>query len=127
MAPRPGNYLGWVPSGNPLYVQQPPLGQLSTGWLAGQPPPFQFDNYALYLLDQWVQYLDGITSTGGIFRNDSIGDVTIATGFSLFNPYLTIEPGNTYEVSSGAELVSVTSLTVLGTLIVDSGGEVRVL
>lgn len=63
-APRPALYLDWVPTANPLYIQQPSLGQKTTGWTAGEKPPFQYENWNVNLIDQWIQYLDGVI-TGG--------------------------------------------------------------
>lgn len=62
MTGRPNTYLNWT-DGDPSKVQQPPGPLALQGWIAGQPPPFQYANYQLWLLDQWVQYLDQITNT----------------------------------------------------------------
>lgn len=69
------------------------------------------------------------TTYGMISDNDSqgVGGVTILTGTSLFNPYLTIVSADTYTVQTGAELVSVSHLIVNGFLIVNGTGIVRVL
>lgn len=70
----------------------------------------------------------GTSTVNGMISNNNsagTGGLTVATGTSLFNPYLTIVSGDTYVVNSGAELVTVTSLIVTGTLTVN--GETRVL
>lgn len=71
----------------------------------------------------------GSTTFGMISNNDSAGTggLTVATGTSLFNPYLHIVTGDTYTVSTGAQLVSVTSLAVDGTLVINGTGETRIL
>lgn len=75
--------------------------------------------------------LVGPVVAGGalITTNSPTGNTTVATGTTLFNPYLTISSPDTYTVSSGGKLVSVDTLTVASgaTLTVDSGGEVKVL
>ena len=61
MANQPSEFLNWLgglSSPPSQYLAQPPTGQLNTGFVAGQPPPYQYINFALWLLDQWVQYLD---------------------------------------------------------------------
>jgi hypothetical protein len=62
LSTRPLSYLNWT-DGNASKVVQPPGALALQGWVAGQPPPFQYANYQLWLLDQWVQYLDQITNT----------------------------------------------------------------
>jgi len=72
--------------------------------------------------------LTGISTTFGmVSNNDSGGSVTILTGTSLFNPYLDILSPDVYTVQTGAQLVSVSSLIVGGTLVVNGTGIVRVL
>ena len=63
MATRPSTYLNWT-DGSPSKVVQPPSNFLLQGWQAGQAPPFQYANWQIWLLDQWVQYLDQLTNTG---------------------------------------------------------------
>lgn len=70
----------------------------------------------------------GTSTVNGMISNNNsagTGGLTVATGTSLFNPYLTIVLADTYVVNSGAELVTVTSLIVTGILTIN--GETRVL
>lgn len=68
----PGSYINWVPSGNPAYIVQPTTGQSTTGWVAGEYPPFQYMNYLFYILDNWVQYLDYTINVSGKYPYDVI-------------------------------------------------------
>lgn len=56
---------------------------------------------------------------GLITQNNSDGNKEVLVGTSLFIPYLTIEPSDTYTVDIGAQLVSVDAVTVLGNLIIN--------
>lgn len=62
-----------------------------------------------------------------VSANSSGGSVTILTGTSQINPYLTIESGGVWTVQTGAQLVGVTSIIVLGTLSIQGTGIVRIL
>lgn len=86
MASQPGQFLNWLgssPTPPSAYQAQPPAGQLQTGFLAGQPPPYRFVNYALWLLDQWVQYLASIATQGAGFTTVT-GSGVISTGFQIY-------------------------------------------
>jgi hypothetical protein len=123
---RPAAYLNWVPSGNPAYIQQPPTGQSNTGWLGGQPPPFQYDNYALYILDQWVQYLDAAGAGGSyvtvtsayapeppvsvIFANATAG------GFTITLPSPALQPGYQVAIVNVGSANSVTVVAASGNI-----------
>lgn len=63
---RPGTYLNWVPTGSILSIAQPTVGQSATGWVGNEAPPAQYMNWLTYYTDQWIQYLDSITSSGGL-------------------------------------------------------------
>lgn len=93
--------------------------------LTGQSAIFVYDSAQA----RWI--LTSVFSTGSasnnVYNNNSSGSVVIATGTSYFNPYLDILVADTYTVNSGSELVSVTNLTVDGTLTVLGTGEVRVI
>jgi hypothetical protein len=60
------------------------------------------------------------------YRIDSIGDLTVPSGFTLFVPVLKIKNGHTYTVPSGA-ILACNELIVEpgGTLDVLPGGEFR--
>jgi hypothetical protein len=64
------------------------------------------------------------SARGHITNNATTADYTVASGDTLHHPHLVIGVGRTWVVSSGAYLVSITSLTVDGDLTVD--GESRV-
>lgn len=83
---KPGNYLDWVPSANPLYIQDPTSGQKSTGWVANEKPPFEYMNWLFYYTDQWIQWFDqtltppfadGVTADPTVFV--TTGNVTNGT------------------------------------------------
>lgn len=64
---KPVLYLNWAPSGTTNgYVQQPSAGQQNTGWVGGQAPPYQTLNWITSLTDQWIQYLDSVTSNANL-------------------------------------------------------------
>jgi hypothetical protein len=63
MTLRPLTYLNWTDGDSSKQVQ-PPANFLLQGWTAGMRPPFEYANWQIWLLDQWVQYLDQITNTG---------------------------------------------------------------
>lgn len=100
---RPGAYINWVTSGNPSYITQPPSGQQNTGWLAGQPAPFNYENYNLYILDQWTQFLDYITDNGAWLisntgHNIAIG-TTVQSELDELDAYLTYVPPTNFLVN----------------------------
>lgn len=57
--------------------------------------------------------------------NSTAANKTIASGRTLFYPYLSISSPDVYTVASGGRLLSVDSITVVSgaTLTIDSGGE----
>lgn len=63
MITRPPGYLNWT-DGAPAKVVQPPGNFLLEGWDPGQAPPSQYMNWLFYTTDQWIKYLDALTSTG---------------------------------------------------------------
>lgn len=69
------------------------------------------------------------TDYGMTTINSSAGNKTIASGRTLFYPYLSISSPDVYTVSSGGRLLSVDSITVVSgaTLTIDSGGEAVIL
>jgi hypothetical protein len=60
---RPQEYLNWT-TGQPNKVVAAPANLRSNGWGVSTRPPAQYINWQIWLLDQWVQYLDRITNTG---------------------------------------------------------------
>ena len=58
------------------------------------------------------------TTLGMTSNNASSGSKTVAANTSLFVPFLSIGSGHVYTVSSSAQLVSVSTITVTGTLTV---------
>lgn len=60
---RPNEYLNWTTGPSSTNIA-PPSNLRTNGWGVGIAPPAPYTNYQLWLLDQWVQYLDGITNTG---------------------------------------------------------------
>ena len=80
--------------------------------------------------------IDGDLSGGGASTdygmttiNSSAGNKTVASGRTLFYPYLSISSPDVYTVSNGGRLLSVGSITVVSgaTLTIDAGGEAVVL
>jgi hypothetical protein len=113
---RPSTYVNWVPSGSSAYIQQPSAGQSTTGWVAGEAPPFQYMNWLFYYLDQWTQYLDGnqLNAAAYLLAADStflttIGTVTSGSA-SMTNVPISIS--TTGNVTSGSDTItSVASTT----------------
>jgi hypothetical protein len=63
MTARPSEYLSWT-QGQSSRVVAPPANLRLNGWGKNVRPPFQYLNWQIYLLDQWVQYLDSAIATG---------------------------------------------------------------
>jgi hypothetical protein len=64
MTQRPSEYLQWVPTGDSNKVLPAPANLRVNGWGLNVRPPYQYSNWQIWLLDQWIQYLDAIISTG---------------------------------------------------------------
>lgn len=60
---KPTTYLNWVPDGNASYIAQPPSGQMTTGWVFREAPPFRYMNWLFYYTDQWIKWLDFLSGT----------------------------------------------------------------
>jgi len=58
MPTKPTSYLDWVPSGNPLYITDPPTAEKAVGWSPNERPFPTYMNWLFYTTDQWIQYLD---------------------------------------------------------------------
>jgi hypothetical protein len=65
MATKPSQYLNWT-NGMAPYVLQPPSGLRTSGWVVGQPSPFQYMNWLFNLIDQWIQWLDSVEPSNPI-------------------------------------------------------------
>lgn len=87
------------------------------------------DKFRKFQSGAWSDMDTTGTSNFLISQNDSAGTggLTVFSGTSVFNPYLDIVSADTYTVNTDAELISVTVLTINGTLVVNGTGEVRVL
>lgn len=72
-------------------------------------------NNAVSVLTAWGPPI----SAGHLLQNAIAGNLTIVSGQCLFNPYASIAVGQTITVNSGAQLVSVGTMKVLGTLVVN--------
>jgi hypothetical protein len=84
---RPANFLDWVPTGNPLYVQQPSAGQQATGWVYEESPPMEYMNWLFYTTDLWLKYFDavlGISPTARLFIDDTTPAVTAQNSQEIF-------------------------------------------
>lgn len=64
MATRPSAYINFTAAG-----VQPPSSVTNNGWSAGQSPVAAHFNYLFHGLDQWVQFLDSVTTGGNIATN----------------------------------------------------------
>src|SRR5579863_9099227 len=62
MSNRPATYPFWT-DGSPSKVTMPDGATALQGFVAGEPPPFQYVNYLFYTISAWIQYLDTITNT----------------------------------------------------------------
>lgn len=97
MPSRPGNYLDWVPSGSPLYIADPTVGQKATGWVASEAPPFQYWNWQVYYTDQWIQWFDFITQ--GNLPSTTV--VLVTTGTTVLNSTTVTALASTAGVQAG--------------------------
>lgn len=59
----PGSFPIWVPSGDPAFMLPIPSGQSDTGWVGGEAPPFQYQNYWQNLVNQWVVYFNSVITS----------------------------------------------------------------
>lgn len=66
VASKPATYLNWVPDGSPSKQVQPPNAQMQSGWTAGEAPPMEYMNWLFYTSDQWIQWLDQLSSQTNI-------------------------------------------------------------
>jgi hypothetical protein len=139
MATKPSTYLNWT-DGNPSKQVQPPSAQLLSGWTSGEPLPFQYLNWQIWLLDQWIQWLDSITSAPfasktanflaanflTYFCNPTAGSFTATLPGSAANPGYATKFKHTAIGSSNTVTVAVQSGdflegTLNGTMILKSG------
>lgn len=74
---KPSAYLNWT-DGNPSKQVQPPAPILLQGWTSGEPPPFQYANWQIWLIDQWIQWLDQN-------QNSSASGTIVASSMRLIN------------------------------------------
>jgi hypothetical protein len=100
--------LNWIPSGSAQYLVQPPSGQLTTGWVGREAPPFRFANWTLYIIDQWIQYLD---STAGSASPTAV----VTTGST--NSTITLTVASTIGVLPGMTVSSSASDIAAGTMV----------
>lgn len=79
-ASKPANYLNWsVTTGTKT---QPPTGQCQSGWLYGQAPPMDYMNYIHWISDQWIQWLDQVTTPSAqMFSLTASGTIDASAGF----------------------------------------------
>jgi hypothetical protein len=121
-APRPSTYLNWVPSNSPSYITQPTSGQLTTGWVFKEAPPFQYMNWVINLTDQWIQYLDNTNLLGLETIDLSETSTDVPVGSTLFHPNLIIDTTVVYTIEGS--LISINKLVVLGSLTVTGSSQV---
>jgi hypothetical protein len=62
---KPVAYLNWT-DGSPSKITQPPSPQLLSGWTASERAPFQYMNWLFWDIDQWIQWLDQITTPANL-------------------------------------------------------------
>lgn len=90
-------------------------------------------NVTLTQTGQNIQINASASGGGGMVNgpittpNLSSGSQTIATGYSMWWPYLTIILADTFTVQTGAELLGASYIIANGTLTINSGGEARIL
>jgi hypothetical protein len=113
MSTKPGNYLNWIPSGSSSYISQPSSGQLTTGWIANEAPPFQYLNWLFYYIDQWIQWFDFITTGSNQFEvvtgNTTCGFPitkyfcnTASAGFTMTLPAAASNGGVSFELKNSS-------------------------
>jgi len=87
MAPKPTKKPSWVPSDNPLYIDEPSAGKKLLGWVAGEKPPFQWMNWLFNVINHWVDYF-----AGAVTYNIVIDTTTGEGDFSTLAAYLAGSP-----------------------------------
>lgn len=82
---QPSVFLNW--DTNNVNLLTPPSSFLQNGYVPGMAPDAEYDNYALQLLDLWIQYLQQQQSSNGGFTTITTSQ-TLTTAFAswFFNP-----------------------------------------
>lgn len=73
---RPTVVPTWT-DGSAPFQTQPGSGQLTTGWVSNEKPPYQYMNWILWILSIWIQYIDNITNPTTI-QSTQTGNFTAA-------------------------------------------------
>lgn len=97
---KPGNYLNWVPSADPGFIQNPTTGQKATGWVYGESPPFEYMNWLFYYCDQWIQWFDQVLTPGAVGIN-ATPTVLVTTADITLNSWTMNVVGSTTGIAVG--------------------------
>lgn len=92
-------HTNWT-DGNPLKVQDPGPGKKLTGWVVEDIPPFEFENWLEWTLDQWDQYFEYITdlhTTQIAALTATVATLGTATAISASNAGHTVLTGVTVQ------------------------------
>ncbi len=76
---QPSTFLFW--DTNLANILTPPAAYLENGYIPGQAYPCEYDNYVIWLLDQWIQFLQQQVSSNG-------GQTTVTTSQTLTTTYV---------------------------------------
>jgi hypothetical protein len=75
---KPTSVLNWTPSKTST---EPPAGVKSTGWDAGEQPPYEYFNWIHENISEWQDYLNDTydVDTSNVYIGEDTGSVTLGT------------------------------------------------
>src|SRR3982751_4091410 len=95
MAAKPTTLPRWANAGGAIVT--PASGKLDIGWVPGERPPAQYDNWHKNLVFQWMQYLSDAAFSGPASFDSPVG----VTGFLSATVGVTAAAGKHIQVSGG--------------------------
>jgi len=72
----------WIPDGNAAFITDPGEPKRATGFIYTEKPPFQYFNWGLYNMSEWIKGLQGsffdviVGSTTQVSNNEATHDIT---------------------------------------------------
>lgn len=89
MTTRPEEFR-WVPSQDPAKVTEPSTTKKDNGFFYEEPPPFQYINYLLNLVDRWFDYIESTSNQFVVTESPLVGmSVEVLSGIIFYNNTVT--------------------------------------